>query len=250
MIKTSDHQALLSCVVVDDEPAAIRVISTYVNRHGGLHVLGVFTHALEAKTFIAANHPDLIICDIRMPGRTGIQLVEGLNYKPYVIFASAFDRYAITGFDLGVVDFLRKPFSYERFCAAIQKIVKNHNQVSRIEPQPDPFVFLKSGRSFCRLMLRNVLFFQAFGNYCKAFLSDGKTKIFNTKISSVEELVAEHGMIRIHKSYIVACEQVESFTSQHVLIRTTEIPIGESYRKGALERLRQCLLVNRNSPAS
>jgi len=244
MIKISDHPVPLRCVVVDDEPAAIRVISTYINRHGGLHVLGVFTHALEAKAFITANHPDLIICDIRMPGRSGIQLVEGLDYKPYVIFASAFDRYAINGFDLGVVDFLRKPFSYERFCAAIQKIVMNHNQVPSIEPQRDSFIFLKSGRSFHRLMLRNVLFFQAFGNYCKAFLSDGKSKVFNTKISSIDELVADYGMISVHKSYIVACAQVESFTNQYAIIRTTEVPIGESYRKNAVERLRRHMMKN------
>ena len=112
------------CVIIDDEPPAIVVVTNYIKRMNELHLVAAFGNAMEAKKYIEENHPEIIISDIKMPGKSGIDFVKGLAYQPSVIFASAYDQYAINGFELGVIDFLRKPFSFQRFSNAIHKIIK------------------------------------------------------------------------------------------------------------------------------
>ncbi len=219
------------CVVIDDEPPAIAVISNYIKRMSELEMVASFNNAMEAKKYIEENQPEIIICDIKMPGKSGIDLVKGLTYQPSVIFASAYDQYAIHGYELGVIDFLRKPFSFQRFSDAIHKVI--HPKVPLLPPmqKKDPFIFLKADRIIHRIMLSQIFYFQAFGNYCKAFFTDGSVRLYNSKISSVEELVKPHGFLRVHKSFVIATAHVQSISSQTIEINHTSLSIGESYKK-------------------
>ena len=219
------------CVIIDDEPPAIVVVTNYTKRMNELHLVAAFGNAMEAKKYIEENHPEIIISDIKMPGKSGIDFVKGLAYQPSVIFASAYDQYAINGFELGVIDFLRKPFSFQRFSNAIHKIIKPKITLLPEASESDPFIFLKADRIIHRVIISRISYFQAFGNYCKVFFVDGTTRIYNSKISSIEELVKPHGFLRAHKSFVISTLKVESFTSQSVVINQTVIPIGESYKK-------------------
>ena len=222
---------LFRCVVIDDEPPAIAVIDNYIKRMSEVQMAAAFNNAMEAKKYIEQNQPEIIISDIKMPGKSGIDLVEGLAYQPSVIFASAYDQYAINGYELGVIDFLRKPFSFQRFSSAIYKVI--HPKVPLLPPmqKKDPFIFLKADRIIHRVMLSQIFYFQAFGNYCKVFFMDGSVRVYNSKISTVEELVKPHGFLRVHKSFVIATAHIQSISSQTIVINHTSLPIGESYKK-------------------
>lgn len=223
------------CVVIDDEPPAIAVITNYIKRMSELQMVAAFNNAMEAKKYIEENQPEIIISDIKMPGKSGIDLVKGLAYQPSVIFASAYDQYAINGYELGVIDFLRKPFSFQRFSDAIHKVIHPKVPLLPEVQKKDPFIFLKADRVIHRVMLSQILYFQAFGNYCKAFFTDGSVRVFNSKISSVEELVKSHGFLRVHKSFLVSSSKITSYSKHRLVIHAKEIPVGENYRKTAIE---------------
>ncbi|MFN7704878.1 MAG: LytR/AlgR family response regulator transcription factor [Chryseotalea sp.] len=219
------------CVVIDDEPPAIAIVSNYIKRIREVELIASFNNAMDAKKFIETNKPEIIISDIKMPGKSGIDLVKGLGYQPSVIFASAYDQYAIHGYELGVIDFLRKPFSFQRFNDAIRRITRPKAPLLQELQKNDPFIFLKADRIIHRVMLSQVFYFQAFGNYCKAYFTDGSVRIYNSKISTVEELVKQHGFLRVHKSYAIATAHVQSISNQTIVINRTPLPIGESYKK-------------------
>jgi DNA-binding LytR/AlgR family response regulator len=223
------------CVVIDDEPPAIAVITNYIKRMSELRMAAAFNNAMEAKKYIEENQPEIIISDIKMPGKSGIDLVKGLAYQPSVIFASAYDQYAINGYELGVTDFLRKPFSFQRFSDAIHKVIHPKMPLLPEVHKKDPFIFLKADRIIHRVMLSQVFFFQAFGNYCKAFFIDGSVRVYNSKISSVEELVKPHGFLRVHKSFLVSSNKITSYSKHRLVINAKEIPVGENYRKTVIE---------------
>ncbi len=226
------------CVVIDDEPPAITVITNYIKRISDLRIAAVFSNAMEAQKYIEATQPEIIISDIKMPGKSGIDLVKGLGYQPSVIFASAYGKYAIDGFDLGVIDFLRKPFSFQRFSSAIDKIINPKVPVLAVVQKNDPSIFLKADRIIHRIVLSQVLYFQAFGNYCKPYFAEGNVRVYNSKISSVEELVKIHGFLRVHKSFVISMANIQAISSHAIFINLTEIPIGESYRKIVVNHLR------------
>jgi DNA-binding LytR/AlgR family response regulator len=226
------------CIVIDDEPPAIAVISNYIKRIAELQMAASFNNAIEAKRYIEENYPEIIISDIKMPGKSGIDLVKGLTYQPSIIFASAYDRYAINGYELGVIDFLRKPFSFERFKSAIQRVINPQVPALREMRNSDPFIFLKADRIIHRVTLSHIFYFQAFGNYCKAMYKDGRVHIYNCKISSLEELTQPYNFLRVHKSFIVSVAEVQSISSQTITINHTQIPIGESYRKNAIKHFK------------
>jgi len=204
------------CVVIDDEPPAIAIVSNYIKRIREVELIASFNNAMDAKKFIETNKPEIIISDIKMPA---------------VIFASAYDQYAIHGYELGVIDFLRKPFSFQRFNDAIRRITRPKAPLLPELQKNDPFIFLKADRIIHRVMLSQVFYFQAFGNYCKAYFTDGSVRIYNSKISTVEELVKQHGFLRVHKSYAIATAHVQSISNQTIVINRTPLPIGESYKK-------------------
>jgi DNA-binding LytR/AlgR family response regulator len=222
---------LFRCVVIDDEPPAIAILTNYIRQIGQLQLVAAFGNAMEAKKYIEKYQPEIIISDIKMPGKSGIDLVEHLAYQPSVIFASAYDQYAINGFELGITDFLRKPFSFQRFSDAVSKIINPKVPLLPEVQEKEPFIFLKADRTIHRVALSKIFYFQAFGNYCKVFFTDGSVRVYNSKISSVEELVKPHGFLRVHKSFIISTSKVQSISGQTILINKTFIPIGERYKK-------------------
>lgn len=230
-------------MIVDDEPIAHRIIEDYANALPHLTLVNHSYNALEAMAFISANSVDLIFLDINMPKLKGFDLLRALNNPPKVIVTTAYEEYAIEGYELNVCDYLLKPFSFERFIKAVNKAVnKPANspetfEVAKVEavtaaPSPVPRsqkIFIKGDKKHHQIALADILFIEACGNYCVVKLKDGKL-ITHQKISGFEQDLPSGQFMRVHKSYLVAVDKIDALTASSITIQANQIPIGQTYK--------------------
>ncbi len=227
-----------NCIVVDDEPLARKVLEDYTGMLPGLKMVAMCKNAGEA---IAAFHQcqiDIVFCDIEMPGINGLQLISSLSYTPKVIITSAYSEYAVTGFTLGVTDYLLKPIALDRFLLAVNRAMGHIGQLPASEATlpANEFVFFKTSTSSERVYLSNIDYIEACGNYSRLHLLDTDRKLLvNHKISGLDTELGLKHFVRVHKSYIVNQEYVSKVSSSTVFLGKTEIPIGESFKKAFLD---------------
>lgn len=230
------------CLVVDDEQLAVDVIAQYISRLEILELVGTCNSATDAMGFLANNDVDLLFLDIQMPGLTGLQMIRNMSQRPEVIFTTAYSEYALDGFELEALDYVIKPVSFERFVKAVNRYFKINKQ-SEIPQQnskasfADSFIFVKSEKMMVKVVLSEITHIESLRNYVSIFLSDGREiKTMNT-ISNIEEKLPETHFQRVHRSYIIAIDKIESFTSGSIRIVGQNIPIGRNYKDSVKERL-------------
>jgi DNA-binding LytR/AlgR family response regulator len=226
-------------MIVDDEPIAHRIIEDYAKTLPHLTLVNHSYNALEAMAFISANSVDLIFLDINMPKLKGFDLLRALNNPPKVIVTTAYEEYAIEGYELNVCDYLLKPFSFERFIKAVNKAVSSVEtiEVAKIEavtaasaPTPqNQKIFIKGDKKHHQIALADILFIEACGNYCVVKLKDGKL-ITHQKISQFEQDLPSGQFMRVHKSYLVAVYKIDALTASSITIQANQIPIGQTYK--------------------
>lgn len=232
----------VNCLIVDDESLAVDVISEYVSRIDKLHLVDTCNNAIEAMQKLNENEVDLLFLDIQMPGLTGLQLIRNLSHRPEVIFTTAYSEYALEGFELEALDYLIKPISFERFIKAVNRYFKSHQQIEI--PQnitsntfSDAFIFVKSDKMMVKIVLQDIKYIESLRNYVSIYLSDGREiKTMNT-ISNIEEKLPETHFIRVHRSYIIAIDKIESYTTGSLNISDKNIPIGRNYKEQVLNIL-------------
>jgi DNA-binding LytR/AlgR family response regulator len=244
----------LRCLIVDDEPPAIKVLLSYIENMENLDVAGTCFNALEAMQILQRQHVDLIFLDIRMPRLLGTEFIRTLRNPPRVIFTTAHKDYAVEGFDLDAVDYLLKPFSFERFLKAINKIGGNaatpgptaaaadstiprpHASLSTSNaatPAPSPggsFLYFRVDRKMTRVELDEVLYIESMKDYSRIVRTVQKPLVMKKSISSIEEMLPEDQFIRIHRSFIVGIQKVTAYTQHQVEVGGQELPIGKVYR--------------------
>jgi len=235
----------LKCLAIDDEANALEIIETYVSKMDDLELVGKCTNAIDAFNKIQKNHVDLLFLDIQMPKLTGIDLLKNISHPPMVIFTTAYRDYALEGYELSVVDYLLKPISFDRFLKAINKVYQYREGIPKPEnlhydPQnyEEAFVFLKSDKKMFKLHLKDIHYIESMKDY--VFVkTDNRDIVTYQKISFLDEKLPSSKFLRIHRSFIIAMDKVDSFSATQVEIANKEIPIGRNYKAQVLNTLNQ-----------
>ena len=233
------------CLAIDDEPLALDIITDYISRVPFLKLVKTFDNAVDSIDFIKNNKIDLMFLDIQMEALTGIQLLRVLKDKPEVIFTTAYDSYAIEGFELDAADYLLKPFSFERFIKAVDKVynkvkLKNNAEFSEehiaIGNPVERYIFVKTGNKLQKVFFNDILFIEGQGDYLR--INTPKERIMTLqKFSKLEELLPSSNFMRVHKSFMVAIDKIESISRNRIRIGDEMIPVGDSYKKEFYGRL-------------
>ncbi len=228
----------INCIAIDDEPLALEIIKDYCSKVAFLNLMKAFDNAIESIDFIRTNKVDLIFLDIQMEELTGIQLLNALKHRPYVIFTTAYERYAIQGFELDVVDYMLKPISFERFIKGVNKVFDRMQMdtgtVKSETPKPKTeeasFFFVKTETRMERIENGDVLYVEGMGDYWRIVT---KTRRIMTLMNAkkLEEILREPQFCRVHKSYFIALDKIESIERNRIKIGDQYIPVSETYHK-------------------
>ena len=223
---------MITALAIDDEPKAIEVIQHHLSKINGIELLGYFYNAKEALTFLKQNPVDLIFLDINMPHLSGLEMLGGLQRKPHVIFTTAYADYAVDSYNYNAVDYLLKPFDFERFQIAIDKVEKRLKE-SREQKH---FFFIKDGLKNIKIEFEEILFVKGSGNYLDIF-NNGKCYSPRMTFSEIVEKLPAAQFIRIHQSYIVNIVHIQKIENNHVYIATHKLPISNRYKDMLFNKL-------------
>lgn len=218
----------INCIAIEDEPLALKKIKEFIEQIEYLNLLEGFNNAVDAIGFLKKNPVDLIFLDIRMKKLSGIQFLESLQIKPKVIITSAYDEFALKGYELDVADYLLKPFSFERFIKSIDKV---YNQLNRIvSNNSNDYIFVKTEYRIEKIEIKDILYIQGMKDYLQIHIADRKIMTLQT-FRNLLEILPENDFIRIHNSYIVSISKIETIERNRIRIGKALIPISDSYKE-------------------
>ncbi len=217
----------INCIVVEDEPLALKRTKEFANQVSYLNLLACFSNAFEALGFIRVNPVDLIFLDIEMDGLSGIEFIESLVRRPQIIITTAYDRYALKGFELNVADYLLKPFRFDRFLMAVERV---YEIVSKNNNDDKDYIFIKTEYRLERVGLKDIFYIEGMGDY-RNVQTDLK-KIMTVKtFSDFEKELPQNKFCRVHKSFIVSIDKIVSIERNRIKIRNELVPISDSYKQ-------------------
>lgn len=239
----------MKCVIIDDEPLAIDVIESYVNRVDGLEIVAKCNNPLEAITILNKKQVDLIFLDIEMPNLTGIDLVKTLDNIPQFIFTTAYPQYALEGFDLNATDYLVKPIPFHRFLKAISRAKEKYelehssfNPINSIQPRQDEvknyFIFVKSEYDNVKINTKDIKYIQGLKDYIKIYIVDSNKAILTlSSFKDIQIKLPANHFLRVHRSFIVNTSYIKSVQKTKIVMNDIRIPIGETYKDDFFKRL-------------
>ncbi len=231
----------IPCIIVDDEPMAREILENHLEKIDAIEVVASCKSAIEAFNIISTQKIDLIFLDINMPEISGLSFAKSINKNIKIIFTTAYREYAIDGFDLQAVDYLLKPISFERLLQGVNKYLNENQQLPVLETQEieqdkcESF-FVRSERKMIKINFSEILFIESLADYIKIHLVD-KNVVTRETISSIEAKLPQKDFLRVHRSFIVAINAIDSFTAELVEMGKKQIPISRSYKDGVLKRL-------------
>jgi DNA-binding LytR/AlgR family response regulator len=230
------------CLLIDDEPPALRVLASHISNINGLEIVGQCRNAIEALDVLHQKMVDVIFLDIKMPKILGTEFLRNLSHPPKVIFVTAYQDYAVEGYELDAVDYLVKPVSFERFVRAIAKLKRMLGQESvglnnDYNPNPEAFVYVKVDKHMQKVLLNEIVYIESWKDYIKLFHINGKTLLVKQSISAMENLLSDHKFLRVHRSYLVSVNKISGYNALSVQVQSTEIPIGRLYKQAVMARL-------------
>ncbi|WMX17270.1 MULTISPECIES: LytTR family DNA-binding domain-containing protein [unclassified Aureispira] len=234
----------IKCLIVDDEQLAREMLQAYISKVPELELVALCKSAHEAQEVLERQHIDLIFLDIQMPQQSGIDFLRHLGEnKPSVIFTTAYPNYAVQGFELAAVDYLLKPIAFDRFAQAIQKIVTtldlSHkaNLFEQQQERQEQFIMVHSEHKHHKIFLKDIIYIESLKEYVRYHTTQGKIIELNS-MKRLEADLPDHQFIRIHRSYIVALPQIQSYQNGNIILKLPlELPIGKTYKKTILEKL-------------
>lgn len=228
------------CLIVDDEPLAIEVLKSHLEKLGSIEIAGTAADAIEAFDFLNRHKVDLMFLDIHMPEMKGTEMLRTLKNQPAVILTTAYREYALEGFDLNVLDYLLKPVSFPRFMQAVEKFFAVVNHIAELSLHEngtnEEFLYLRDKNTIHKIPVSEIVYAESMGDNLTLHTPNREITSRCT-ISSVEELLPEKEFIRIHRSYIVSIRRITSFSPVSVAIGEKKFPVGSSYRDAVFERL-------------
>ncbi|GAA4273920.1 LytTR family DNA-binding domain-containing protein [Aquimarina gracilis] len=220
----------IRCVIVDDEPPAIRLLKKYIEKVSFLELAATTTNPLEALQILEKENIDLVFLDIQMPNLTGIQLSKIIRERIKIIFTTAYPQFAIESYDLNATDYLLKPFEFERFYKAVKKVETTKNDIEKQHISND-FVFVKTDgkNNFEKVKIGDILYIEGLKNYVALHLKSNQIITYNT-LKSIKENLPVTDFVQIHKSFIISIHHIEKTTSTTIQINNKELPVGDTYR--------------------
>lgn len=226
----------LRCVIVDDEPVARQGLAEDIRAIDFMEVTGIAESALQAMELLTKQTPDLLFLDIEMPKLNGFDLLHSLDRPPMVILTTAYSHYAPESYEAGVIDYLLKPISFERLLKACNKARDFHKQQNAVAGGSADYFFVKSNGRFEKIMVGELLFVEAADNYIFLNTVAKKFLVYRT-LKSMEEYLSPHRFIRVHKSFIVALDKVDSLDGNQLLIGRHSIPVSRNYRETLVSKM-------------
>jgi DNA-binding LytR/AlgR family response regulator len=226
----------IKCLVIDDEEPAREILQKHIGGVESLELAASCNNAVEALSFLQSNTVDLLFLDIQMPHILGTNFMRTLKNPPRVIFTTAYRKYAVEGFELDAVDFLLKPIGFDRFLKAVNKIfqlnlqsvVEADNTESNKEPA-QPFLYFRSDRKMVKVLFNDILYIEGLRDYIKIFTST-KTIITKHLLASLQEMLPADTFLRIHRSYIVSINKIDSYNADSIEVAKKELPVGRLYK--------------------
>jgi two-component system, LytTR family, response regulator len=226
----------ISCIAVDDEPLALDQIGEFISRVPYLELKASFKKGFDALGYLKANQIDLVFLDIHLDDISGIQVLKNLRHRPFVILTTAYDQYALEGFDLDVNDYLLKPICFERFVRAVEKVrdLKVGEDPPRQLPEqpanPQEYIFVKSDYRMHKVVLQDIMFIEGYKDYVKFNLHQKKDVVSLLRFRRLENILPAEQFCRVHKSFIVAVGKIDSIGKNAITIAGHTIPIGETFK--------------------
>ncbi|WP_420551702.1 LytR/AlgR family response regulator transcription factor [Tenacibaculum aiptasiae] len=225
----------VKCLVVDDEPLAIKLLEKHISKIDALEIVATCNNAIKAFEILNTQEVDLLFLDIKMPNLTGIDFLKTLKNPPKTIFTTAYRDYAIESYDLGVIDYLLKPITFERFFKAVDRYLgdqkKQSQSIQHKGKDTDDFMLVKSGNKHHKVVINDILFIESLKDYIKIHTVDNKRIVSKYRISEIEQELKEENFLRVHRSYIININKISAFTVNDIEVNSTEIPIGASYKE-------------------
>jgi DNA-binding LytR/AlgR family response regulator len=236
---------MLTCIIIDDEPLARKGLKEYIQDAEFCEIKGEFDNPTKAMDCLSKESIDLIFLDIQMPKLTGLDFVKTMTKPPMIIFTTAYPQHAVEGFELNAVDYLLKPFSFDRFWKAIlkAKAIKEHQPAGNQGNEADYF-YIKTDNKLVKINYADVLFVEALQNYV-AIHTVSKKYISYLTLHSIEENLPPQKFVKTHKSFIVAIDKVETIEGNEIRIGTHHIPISRTEKEAVMEKLVQNKLFKR-----
>jgi len=228
---------MIKTLVIDDEPLAGKLISSYVEKVEDMELLGYFSNPFEAWTFLQETEVDLIFLDIQMPELNGVQLAKLLGNKVSIIFTTAYPDYAVEGFELKALDYLVKPINLQRFLQSIERFRELHANAPSNEATPASYIFVKTEYRHQKVNLEDILFLKGMGDYVAIHTHEGRIMTLENMKSFEAHLPPQHFM-RVHKSFLVSMDKIEFVEKNRIRIAEELIPIGAKYQEAFWKRLR------------
>ncbi|QIA07676.1 LytR/AlgR family response regulator transcription factor [Draconibacterium halophilum] len=228
---------MIRTIAIDDEPLALQLVTSYVNKTPILELAGAFDNPIDAMEFLDQNEVDLIFLDIEMPDLNGLEFTRILTNKPKIIFTTAYEKYALQGFKLDAIDYLLKPFSYEEFYTATEK-AKKQIAYERADKKGDEvdsnqeFLFLKSEYKIRRINFNDIIYIEGLKDYVKVFLLNQAKPIMSlSSLKALEAKLPEAKFMRVHRSFIVNLEKIDTIERSRIVFGKVYIPVSDQYKE-------------------
>lgn len=223
---------MMNCVALDDEPLGLEVIQTFCEKFDFLQLQKSFTNPAEAGRYLRNFPVDLIFLDIQMPDVDGISFLKSLPHQPLVIFTTAYSDYAVEGFNLNAIDYLLKPFSFERFSQAVNKALDYYNGIVKKDGGAQNHLFVRAEYSLVKIPLDEISCIEGFDDYVKIHLMHKKTILTRMNLKAIAEKLPTTAFVRVHRSFIVPLAKIIRVRNKVIhLANDLEIPIGANYEQ-------------------
>ena len=226
---------MITVIAIDDEPLALQLVTGYIEKTPGLKLAGKFDNPLDAAEYLSEHAADLIFVDIQMPDLSGIEFTRLMEKGPKVIFTTAFEKYALEGYKLDIVDYLLKPFSYEEFLVAVQKAQKlirlEQKAPARVDVNNE-FLFLKSDYKIKRINFNDILYIEGLKDYVKVFTQNSIKPVLSlTSLKLLESKLPENKFMRVHRSFIVNLDRIDTIERSRIVFGKEYIPVSDQYKE-------------------
>jgi len=221
----------IKCIIIEDEPLAVKILSDYITQVPFLEITGKFKDAILAADFLREHNVDLIFLDIHLPKLKGMTFLKTLTNPPAVIVTTAYHQYAVEGFELNVTDYLLKPFEFERFLVAVNKVksIPNNEQVLNKNSEKKDFIFINVNKRKVKILFPEIIYIESQREYIK-IVTIKKAYISKMSTKEIESILPSNLFKRIHRSFIISIDKIESYNAEIVEVDGVSIPIGRGYK--------------------
>ncbi len=223
------------CVIIEDEPLAMERTISFVKKIPFLELVGSFDHALNGLSYLNTHETDILFLDINMDELSGIELLESSTIKPEVIITTAYQEYALKGYELDVADYLLKPYTFQRFLKAVNKVIKKLEK----ESLAINYIFIKSENKLVKVFYDDVLYIEGMRDYRRIFLKEGSSIMTLQKFSDLEQLISPQIICRVHKSYMVSMSKIKDVEKNSIRIGKKTIPVSATYKSAFYSKLKK-----------